>query len=112
MSDVFLLYLFMRLDAIRILAIVVFVLGLLFLVPSVLHADDEGWVPGKLKLVKRAAAVPIIAVIVSVGVPSKSEMAIIVGGKIALDAARTDTAREVGSEVLAAIRAQLKNSAK
>ncbi len=45
-------------------------------------------------------------------VPSQQGMAIIVGGKLAIDAAKTDTGKEIGAEVVAAIRKQLQEAAK
>lgn len=110
MSDVLLLYLFTRLDALiglgaigAVMAVVTGFGAMMFY--SVEH--DEMYPHWRKHAAALAAFVALIVI-----TPSKSDMAIIVGGKIALDAARSDTGQEIAGEVVAAIRAQLKEAAK
>lgn len=110
MSDVLLLYLFTRLDALIGLG----VLGAVMAVATGLAAmmfygieNDEMYPHWRKHAVAMVAFVALVVI-----TPSKSDMAIIVGGKIALDAARSDTGQEIAGEVMAAIRAQLKEAAK
>lgn len=110
MSDWMLLYAFTRLDA----------LGALFGAASAACAAGiwagcmfgfVGNKPAGFVWAKVAGVGLALSALLAAAIPSRADMAIIVGGKIALDASRTDTAKEIGGEVLDAIRAQLKKAA-
>ena len=130
MSDIVLLYLFTRLDTIGGIAFVAMLGAGVTVVWSLVYSWGkrdmaEVWenCPNAPEYKTRIAAAnaarriirpALIAWALAAGVvmvtPSKQDMAIIVGGKIALDASRTDTAKEISQEVLDAIRAQLKKA--
>jgi hypothetical protein len=133
MSDVLFLYLFTRLDVLSGILVALAIISGIFtvclcvwaLVAS--NADPERWhsstykrqeerqlqrFPTIVKWTKRLAAVFLCLLVFNVLIPGKKDMAIIVGGKFALDMARSDTAAEVGHEVLQAIRGQLREMAK
>ncbi len=63
------------------------------------------------KSIERLIVVGLIGASIGAVIPDKTGMAIIAGGKLAIEAAKTETGREVGQEVLAAIRGQLKKAA-
>jgi hypothetical protein len=112
MSDWMLLYLWTRLDAVQDLLTAVGAFGVFAITLALIPILGEGvfneW---KGRLIR--ALIAIFAVfLVATAIPTKSDMAIIVGGKFALDAARSETAKEVSSEVLEAIRAQLRKASK
>lgn len=109
MSDVLLLYLFTRLDALIVLGGIGVFLGAISLFGAFMYCSveyDSPYPHWRKHLAAIAAFVAVLAV-----VPSKSDMAIIVGGKIALDAGRSETGQDVAGEVLEAIRAQLRRAA-
>lgn len=140
MTDVLLLYLFTRLDiVVRLFSLVCVVAFVAFCVATFVRLVarnemasaqamlDESPAPFERdhrralaqhknthQLARRfstcAGVVFALSLLVAVAVPSKQDFAIIVGGKIALDVGRSETAQEVGQEVLDAIRAQLKKA--
>lgn len=116
MSDVLMLYLFTRLDIFVVGAAIVGMMlgvGILFLAVCIDDAKTFGETAkasSMRRMQVRLLWASVIPMLVFIALPSKSDMAIIVGGKIALDASRTDTAKEVGQEVLNAIRAQLEKA--
>lgn len=106
--DVFLLYLFTRVDDLRGIAtcfsLVGFIGGLSYvLFRAVLMVAGDEFKPGERASMEaglRAFKWPLIAVIVGVIavkmiVPSQKDLAIIVGGKLAVEAATSDTAKKV-----------------
>lgn len=109
MTDVLLLYLFTRLNALislfGFLAVIAAIscLGAMFFYGIERDELYPHW--------RKHVAVFIACITLVTVIPSKSDMAIIVGGKIALDVGRSETAQKVGQEVLDAIRAQLKRAA-
>lgn len=131
MNDVLLLYLFTRLDAINVLALVLAMGGGVAAVAAAMTAwakEDtaEIWArePENPRYKNRMASAAALRAkirplaifafafaVVTVAIPSKTDVAVIVGGKIALDVGRSETAQEVGQEVVDAIRAQLKKAA-
>ena len=110
MTDILFLYLFTRLDAlISLFGFLAFIaviscLGAMFFYGIERDELYPHW--------RKHVAIFIACMTLVTVIPSKSDMAIIVGGKIALDAARSDTGQEIAGEVMAAIRAQLKEAAK
>ena len=110
MSDWMLLYLWTRLDALQAAGLVMLVAGFAAAVVAfgmgMSESDDM-----LIRIGKRLIVVPVIGAMLAITVPNKTDLAIIVGGKIALDAGRSETAKEVGREVLDAVRAQLKKAA-
>jgi len=130
MSDLLMLYAFTRLDALRcslaLLCLITFILAIALALRAwyCACADPENvdsyyknetiraknqyeathrWA---LRFVVGTAILTLSLIII----PSKTDVAIIVGGKIALDASRTPEARAIGRDVLDAIRAQLKRA--
>lgn len=132
MSDVLLLYLFTRLDALGVAlgllevlsliwAVVLFIMAMNYRNASAdrYHVSEtkesaarkNELAPTLLVWAKRMGFAFALVLVGDVVLPKKNDMAIIVGGKIALDVSRSDTAKEIGAEVLDAIRAQLKKAA-
>lgn len=58
---------------------------------------------------KLVAALGVLLTI-AIAVPSQKDLAIIVGGRFALEAARSPEAREVGGLVMDAVRATLRSA--
>ena len=119
MNDILLLYLVTRAGAIGSLfgglAFIAAVAGAVTLFILALNISDnatEGEGPAAWKFWRKVAAGFVMTTIIfgflHAAIPSNKDIAIIIGGKIALDAARTETGQEIGAEVLAAVRAQLK----
>lgn len=123
MSDILLLYLVTRAGAIGDLFVVISIAALVLggfglaargaWISDTVPRDEE---PAAWKQWRRLPAGLAVLVATSgflgAAIPSNKDMAIIIGGKIALDAARSETGQEIGTEVLAAVRAQLKAAAK
>lgn len=113
MTDVLLLYLFTRLDAIcGLLLTIVAAIGIGGVyIAHTARSDafileqpvDEGFA----RLGRRMMLSAIAASVLLVLVPSQRDLAIIVGGKVAIDAARSPEAKEIGGLVLDAIKRQL-----
>lgn len=130
MSEWLLLYLFTRLDSISnvstMVVVVCAIVALWATIYAAMKRDIASIWDGRpehheytsrmrasaaaLRVVKPAVISGSIALAVAVVVPSKTDMAIIVGGKIALDASRTPEARKISQDVLDAIRNQLKKA--
>lgn len=114
MTDYLLLYLFTRLDSLRIV-IVVATIALAVLQVLSFFAISDGDGVGALKDNKtwgRSLIVSLFLVMGIVAIPSSKDLAIIVGGKIAADAVRSPEAAEIGGLVYDAIRQKLKEAAK
>jgi hypothetical protein len=116
MSEVLLLYVFTRLDAARVLLAVTITIAPFFvLIMSMVASDHDtfGRKEKEAKLLRARNWIIGLFAFAAIGVvilPTKTDMAIIVGGKLTIDIARSDTAKEIGNEVLAAVRAQLKKA--
>lgn len=110
MSDVLLLYLFTRADAISstfvFMAMASGLGGLLSLMFGSIDENEK-----LMSIGKASIAICLAATSVYLVVPDKNDIAIIVGGKYALDVGRSDTGKAVAGEVLDAIRAQLRLAA-
>lgn len=102
MSDVLLLYLFTRVDAMLLAAIIILIVGI---AGSFMYWSETLNSPPRWLL-----AVVICAGLSVVFVPSQKSLAIIIGGSFVLDAARSDEAKEIGGLVLDAVRRTLKES--
>lgn len=109
MTDILLLYLFTRLDALIALSgFIAFASAVTCLGAMMFYGVERDrlyphW--------KKHVAIFVACIALTTAIPSKSDMAIIVGGKIALDVGRSETAQEIGQEVVDAIRAQLRKAA-
>ena len=111
MSEILLLYLWTRLDAIGALAVTsagMLAFGWVIMAWLVICEDDQDLMP-KFRV---CSWVLSLAVLVAVLVPSKTDLAIIVGGKIAIDAARSPEAAEIGSAVRDLVLRELREGAK
>lgn len=112
MSEVLMLYLFTRLDAVGVFAVIVahISFGALALLSGVgfVEKNDEA------KRIARVYALPVFCVsaMLAVLVPSSKDLALIVGGKLAIDAARSEKGRELSSAVYDAVMAKLREAAK
>ena len=119
MSDVLLLYLFTRLDAVQFVIVGVSTVCLLAAVVALLgwcvEVDIERR-PGKIAAWKRCAsrfgAAAACGFVLFAFVPSSKGMAIILGGKWTIDALRSPEAKEVGGLLMDAVKAKLKDAAK
>ncbi len=123
MSDILLLYLVTRAGAIGSLfgnvAIAILMFGAFGLlargvwISDLVPGDEEAaaWRQWR-RIAVCLAVMAATSGFLGVAIPNSKDMAIIIGGKIALDAARSETSQEIGAEVLAAVRAQLKAAAK
>ena len=106
MNEALLLYLFTRVDVIHGAAVVLLILGgaALLLWQMIEHADT-----GKFPVIQRWKWVVLSTLIATVlFVPRQKDLAIIIGGTYALEAARSPEAKEIGGLVLDVVRAQLK----
>jgi len=110
MTDVLLLYLFTRVDVLVTVGIIgAVVTSVIGVAICVIHVSDyDEMYPHWRRLAAALAAFVALAVVV----PDQKSLAIIVGGKVALDAARSPEAQEIGGLVLDAIRSTLKEPAK
>lgn len=114
MSELFLLYLFTRLDDVRLFlvlfvllsAFVVFLCFVPFQLESDLTERPEYWA----KVGKRWYVAGMVAAVAFVAVPSSNQLAVIVGGKFVIDAAKSDKAQELGGALYDAVMAQLKKA--
>lgn len=111
MTDILLLYLFTRLDVLTALLKVSLVIGvvagggvLFFACMTASEQDDCSWVK---KYAPRGAVALILLAVLHVATPSSKDLAIIVGGKIAVDAIRSPQAQEMSQMVLEAVRKKL-----
>ncbi len=133
MNEVVLLYLFTRLDAIgTFLFLVSFVafmasIALIGIALSSASQDPDDWTSPdfKRKAAKQLAMAPVfrrraiiagcvglVAALLTVATPSQKDMAIIVGGKLAIDAAKSEKGQELAGAVYDAVMAQLKKASK
>ncbi len=118
MTDVLLLYAFTRLDAIHALFIAAMIVSGLCGSYVVFIARIDGFtlaqpVDSRMsRFARRLFAAGIAAAVCVALLPSQRDLAIIVGGKVAIDAARSPEAQEVGGLVLDAIKRQLQESGK
>ena len=112
MSDVFLLYLFTRLDAfgaaMQMLAFVSAFAAFVLTIGSLVEPEDF---PAK-HMRNPVLAIFCVSAFLALATPSKTDMAIIVGGKLAIDAARTPEAKELAGELYEAVMYQLKAAQK
>lgn len=108
MTDVLLLYLFTRVNVLLVLATLAMVASAMmcFFIP--MYRDIEFGERPSAKAIRAPLVGMAIAVSVLLLVPSKSDLAIIIGGKVALDAARSDEAKEIGGLVLDAVKRTLR----
>ena len=110
MSEVFLLYLFTRLDAISgFLTIGCFFSFVIGFTAALMHAVEFEISP---RLFKWMGVACVVFGLAAVFVPTQKDMAIIVGGKFAIDAARSPEGKQVRGLVYDAIMKQLRESAK
>lgn len=121
MSEILLLYLFTRVDAMRELAVLAMVgFSLLTIAGSAGYliakydrlCGSEALAGALRKPLKIVAVCACIAAAASVATPSQKDLAIIVGGSYVIEAARSDKAKEVGGLVYDAIVKQLKEASK
>lgn len=121
MNDLLLLYLFTRLDALQGLLIAAIVVVILLSVFLFMFGAENGFFAydheGKEKAAfyrraKYLAGMVSLCASMVVLIPSKQDAAIMVGGWYAIKAARSEQGQELAGEVLAAIRAQLREAAK
>jgi len=111
MTDILLLYLFTRLDVLTALLQVSLMIGaiaggVVLLFASMLAAETEDWSSVK-KYAPRGAVALILLAVLHVATPSSKDLALIVGGKIAVDAIRSPQAQEMSQMVLDAVRKKL-----
>ena len=110
MNETFLLYLFTRLDALNTV-LFVFVFCLAFAAGmAVLAVFIEGAQFKPLAITTTAAL--LFFTLLAVAVPTQKDVAIIVGGSMAISAAKSPQAQEIGGLVYDAIKKQLKEAAK
>ena len=106
MNEALLLYLFTRVDVIHGVAVILLIISSagLLLWQMVEHADT-----GKFPKIQRWKWM-VLAVLFAITllVPRQKDLAIIIGGTYALEAARSPEAKELGGMVLDVVRAQLK----
>ena len=115
MSDVLLLYLFTRLDSANVaLAVGAFasLLGCALLGFYIAGTPPKEQLEKVLVWLNRMAAILVTLVCLLVLLPNQKEAAIIIGGKVALDAIRTPEAKEIGQDVLNVVRKTLKEASK
>lgn len=117
MSDILLLYAFTRLDALHsllngeLLGFTLTVAFSLVVASALAPVEFKNSAPKMRKWGKGLLIVSAIGVALHALVPNRTDMAIIVGGKIALDVGRSETAKEIGNEVMGAVRATLRQAA-
>jgi len=106
MQEVLLLYLFTRLDAVNVLlGVGIFAFGVVAWVALLAYADGYDW---GLLWMKRSIVVFVVCVVAFVLTPSQKDAAIIVGGAIAIHAAKSEKGKEMGQAVYDAIMRELK----
>lgn len=109
MSDVLLLYLFTRVNIVLGLCWLAALASAVLAIAATIERYDCFPGDGKWPGFTRAAVAGLcISIPLVVLVPGQQSLAIIVGGKIALDAARSDEAKEISGLVLDAVRRTLK----
>ena len=98
MSDLFLLYLFTRLDILQgLFTFFTVVLGIVNVVLTAVvlfEGINSPTVRGRLRWLWIGF---VVAVLGTAAIPSKADMAVIVGGKFAIDIARSDKAAVLGN---------------
>lgn len=116
MSEVLLLYLFTRLDSANDALAVGALASLLGCALLGFYIAAETLPKEKLEKalvwLNRMAAILVTLVCLLVLLPNQKEAAIIIGGKVALDAIRTPEAKEIGQDVLNVVRKTLKEASK
>ena len=110
-SDVILLYLFTRLDSINAFFTIVAVVSGFIGIGTIGLGHLEGN-KQSIAVAKKMLIVSAISGVLSILAPTKTDVAVIVGGKFAIDAGRSETGKALAADVLAAIRAQLESVAK
>lgn len=117
MNEIFLLYLWTRLDAIHDVAQFIGSATIVLLIFSpiglVIILDDMSqvkalWNKAKWYLVP----VWVLATVITVLVPTKQDAAIIAGGWVALEAVQSDVAKNIGSKTLTLIEDKLNEEIK
>ena len=123
MSDVWMLYLFTRLDSLQtglgfvtFMGGVAFVLAIAFIwsyIAVEIRREDRAPAYKQLRIYGTLAVLAWMAVgLLYLLTPSSKDMAVIVGGKVTLDAIRSPQAQEVGGLVLDVVREKLKDAGK
>ncbi len=123
MSDVWMLYLFTRLDSLQtglgfvtFMGGVAFVLAIAFIwsyIAVEMRREDRAPAYKQLRIYGTLAVLAWMAVgLLYLLTPSSKDMAVIVGGKVTLDAIRSPQAQEVGGLVLDVVREKLKDAGK
>jgi hypothetical protein len=110
MNDVLLLYLFTRVDTFIGMASTTLGIGSLIYAFSIAFRKIEMDLPPWRPRMCGVIATCLLTIILFV--PSQKDLAIIVGGKYALDAVRSPQAAELSGLVMDAVRATLKNATK
>ncbi len=106
MNETLLLYLFTRIDTFIAIATLGGIVGVAALaIWNIIRSTERG-IPPRVPL--WAGVALSFALAITLFVPSQKNLAIIIGGTYALEAARSPEAKELGGLVLDVVRAQLK----
>ena len=91
--DIFLLYLFTRVDSLHAAFFVITMIGSFIIAFGglALHSDSQDG----FKFIKKWCWIPIIAALLLVATPRQKDLAIIIGGHYAIEAAQSDTAKKI-----------------
>lgn len=112
MIDIFLLYCWTRLDSIIFLGVFItisaFVLSFVYMVAGNSSYTSKAEEDAFHEVKRRWFYIGIVVLVFSVLIPTKTDVAVIVGGKLTIDAIKSPTAQEVGSEVKRIIMNELK----
>ena len=92
--DIFLLYLFTRVDTLNGMFFFVAVVGSVIIAVASVEAYSSESEPAQI-FVKKWRWVPIVAALLLVATPRQKDLAIIVGGHFAIEAAQSDTAKKI-----------------
>lgn len=112
MMDTFLLYLFTRLDVLTGTAIAMAIFSAVALVPLIITYLTGGRDNNVIHFHRLIVKLFVVSLSITIFLPNQRDMAIIVGGKFAIEAAKSETAKQLSSEVLTAIRAKLREATK
>jgi hypothetical protein len=111
MDEVWLLYWFTRLDAVNGMGVMFAVVGAFATFATIVFGSLDG-ASSTLRTVRRLTIpVTILGLLIITFVPTQRDMAIIVGGTMAIKAAKTPEASALGSELYNAVMEQLKRAA-
>lgn len=114
MGEILLIYLWTRLHALTILCGLSVALALICVFVGAMNMSEYGdesdghrrWT----KFRNRAAIIALLMGMLVALIPSKQDVAIIVGGKLSLDAIRSPEAREIGGKVKELLYLELDNA--